>query len=65
MSSALQFINSDSGSELTNRHFLRLSICEWIRNSPLALSTDLFIDILVHLQLDEICASTGIGLQRS
>ena len=65
MSSILQVINSDSGSELTNQRFLRLSICEWIENSLLALSTGLFIDILFYLQLDKICASTRVGLQRS
>ena len=31
----------------------------------MALLIGLFTDILVHLQLDEICASTGVGLQRS
>ena len=56
MSSILQSMSS----ELKNQSLSRLLILEWTRNNPLALCPGPFIDIPIHLQLDERCVSTWV-----
>ena len=42
----LQFTDYESSSERTNQSLLGLLVCEWTGNSPLVLSTRLFINTI-------------------